>query len=95
VQSKVAGTSISRQFRMQVSQAIEEGVESFTFTDVDGEEMIYELVYDAANEMWSVKRGTETLVYDSYSFPSKEHLLGTDKNGMDMMTRLMYGGRIS
>jgi len=95
VQSKVAGTSISRQFRMQVSQAIEEGVESFTFTDVDGEEMIYELVYDAANEMWSVKRGTETLVYDSYSFPSKEHLLGTDKNGMDMLTRLMYGGRVS
>jgi len=27
--------------------------------------------------------------------PSKEHMLGTDVNGMDVMTRLMYGGRVS
>ena len=27
--------------------------------------------------------------------PSKEHLLGTDEKGMDIFTRLMYGGRIS
>ncbi len=27
--------------------------------------------------------------------PSKEHWLGTDTNGMDMLTRLMYGGRVS
>ena len=38
---------------------------------------------------------TETLVFDTYSAPSKEHWLGTDRNGMDMMTRLMYGGRVS
>ena len=30
-----------------------------------------------------------------YASPSKEHWLGTDGNGMDMMTRLMFGGRIS
>ena len=29
--------------------------------------------------------------YDSYSFPSAKHWLGTDKYGMDMLTRLMYG----
>ncbi|MBQ8823258.1 MAG: ABC transporter permease, partial [Lachnospiraceae bacterium] len=29
------------------------------------------------------------------SYPSKEHWLGTDKNGMDMLTRIMYGGRVS
>jgi len=95
IQSRVAGTSISRQFRAAVGQALEDGVTTFTFTDVDGQEFVYEMVYDAANLMWSVKRGTETLVYDSYSFPSKEHPLGTDKNGMDMLTRLMYGGRVS
>ena len=33
--------------------------------------------------------------YDSYSFPSAKHWLGTDKYGMDMLTRLMYGGRVS
>ena len=27
--------------------------------------------------------------------PNKEHWLGTDTNGMDMLTRLMYGGRVS
>lgn len=27
--------------------------------------------------------------------PSPEHLLGTDENGMDILTRLMYGGRLS
>ena len=27
--------------------------------------------------------------------PSVEHWLGTDTNGMDMLTRLMYGGRVS
>ena len=95
VQSRVSGTSISREFRAKVSQALEDGVTTFNFTDVNGEEYIYEMVYDAANQMWSVKRGTETLVYDSYSFPSKAHPLGTDKNGMDMLTRLMYGGRVS
>ena len=38
---------------------------------------------------------TETYVYDRYAAPSKEHWLGTDTNGMDMLTRLMYGGRVS
>jgi peptide/nickel transport system permease protein len=30
-----------------------------------------------------------------YSRPSLSHPLGTDGNGMDMLTRLMYGGRVS
>ncbi len=30
-----------------------------------------------------------------YAPPSSEHLLGTDVRGMDIFTRLMYGGRIS
>ncbi len=32
---------------------------------------------------------------NSKAEPSKEHLLGTDEKGMDVFTRLMYGGRIS
>ncbi len=32
---------------------------------------------------------------NSYADPSKDHLLGTDDKGMDVFTRLMYGGRIS
>ena len=47
------------------------------------------------DRVWSVKQMTETYVYDRYAAPSKEHWLGTDTNGMDMLTRLMYGGRVS
>lgn len=31
----------------------------------------------------------------SKSLPSKNHLLGTDKDGRDVFVRLMYGGRVS
>ena len=37
----------------------------------------------------------ETMLIDDYSLPTADHWLGTDKNGMDVLTRLMYGGRIS
>jgi peptide/nickel transport system permease protein len=32
---------------------------------------------------------------DAYSAPSAEHLMGTDKFGRDIFTRILYGGRIS
>jgi len=32
---------------------------------------------------------------DRYSPPNKKHLLGTDSNGMDVLTRMMYGGRVT
>ncbi|MBQ8828434.1 MAG: ATP-binding cassette domain-containing protein, partial [Clostridia bacterium] len=32
---------------------------------------------------------------DTYAKPSKEHILGTDSNGMDVLARLMYGGKMS
>ena len=36
--------------------------------------------------------GSEMLLYQA---PSADHLLGTDGRGMDLLTRLMYGGRVS
>ena len=51
-------------------------------TIIDGEEV-------------TVTLQTET-VTDNLKAPiSKDHLLGTDEKGMDIFTRLMYGGRIS
>ena len=32
---------------------------------------------------------------DDHALPSGEHWLGTDADGMDVLTRIMYGGRIS
>lgn len=45
--------------------------------------------------MWRIKQETASRVYDTYSAPSKDHWLGTDGYGFDMLTRLMYGGRVS
>ena len=43
-----------------------------------------------------IKQTTESLLKDNIlAPPSKDHLLGTDKEGYDVFTRLMYGGRIS
>jgi peptide/nickel transport system permease protein len=37
----------------------------------------------------------EKYLIDIYGAPSPSHWLGTDANGMDVLTRIMYGGRIS
>lgn len=44
---------------------------------------------------WIIRQQQSSRQYDSYRFPSAKHWLGTDKYGMDMLTRLMYGGRVS
>ena len=58
-----------------------------------GEEETYQL--QTKNTQYVVRSQKATTVNDTYSGPSKKHWLGTDGNGMDMLTRLMYGGRIS
>ena len=95
IQSDTAGTVITTGFREALIQAVESDTETFAYTDENGQQAEYTLVYDPATGIWSCKRETLTTVLDTYSSPSKEHLLGTDKNGMDMLTRLMYGGRVS
>ena len=92
--SRVAGTEISDEFRQQVAAAITEGKTEFTYAEGENSR-IFTVVYEPTNRIWSVREETKTLVWDSYAFPNRAHLLGTDKNGMDMLTRLMYGGRVS
>ena len=90
-----ASVVISRDFRDRLEEAIDDNITEFTYTDADGSEAEYDIVYDASTGVWSVKQMTETYVFDRYASPNKEHWLGTDTNGMDMLTRLMYGGRVS
>ena len=85
----------SREFKNQLIETVEAGGESFEYTDENGETFEYKLKYDAQNKSWDVKQAKDTKVFDTYSPPSKKHWLGTDRNGMDMLTRLMYGGRVS
>ncbi len=67
----------------------------FKYTNPAGEEEEYRIWFNGASKKWTVKNQKSTYVYDAYASPSVEHPLGTDRNGMDMLTRLMYGGRVS
>ena len=95
VQAIVPGTFFSRDFREELIDELEAGAENFTFTDADGTEHTYAIDYKPDVKNWIIRQATETRVYDTYAAPGSEHWLGTDRNGMDMLTRLMYGGRVS
>ena len=85
----------TREFKNELIAAVEKGEKSFAYKTEDGKDAEYIISYDAQKSMWEVKQEIETTVFDTYSEPSAKHWLGTDKNGMDMLTRLMYGGRVS
>ena len=86
---------LTRDFKDQLITCIESGNEDFYYTSEDGATYDYKVSYSADTKGWTVLQSKETYVFDTYSSPSREHWLGTDRNGMDMMTRLMYGGRVS
>ena len=86
---------LSRDFKEQLAECIDSGSEDFVYTGADGETYDYKVSYNPDTKGWNVLQSKETYVFDTYSSPSKAHWLGTDRNGMDMMTRLMYGGRVS
>ena len=90
VLSSLTGEALSAEFRSAAIAAADSGLEEFFLDDRH-----YALRSDPATGVLSVLEETETLVWDAYAAPSRAHPLGTDKNGMDMLTRLMYGGRVS
>src|SRR5690606_625900 len=63
------------------------------FTDPNGN--VVEYVIDRVNTNYYIKTAVPTELIRIYEEPSLEHPLGLDNNGMDVMTRLMYGGRVS
>ncbi|HPU62664.1 MAG TPA: ABC transporter permease [Mobilitalea sp.] len=84
---------LSIDFKEAVLNAIDNGDTSFVFPDKDGTEVEYRLV--RKNNQYTIRKYMETELINVYESPSKKHPLGTDGNGMDILTRLMYGGRIS
>lgn len=87
------GSFLTLEFKEAVEAAIAEGAESFIALNEAGEEETYQL--QKKNKQYVIRAEKESMVNDTYAAPSKAHWLGTDGNGMDMLTRLMYGGRIS
>ena len=89
----VSGLFITPDFKEVATVAINNGEESFEYTDDEGVTDTY-LIFNK-NEEYTIQRYQETRVMDTYASPSKEHVVGTDANGMDLLARLMYGGRVS
>jgi peptide/nickel transport system permease protein len=80
-------------FKTIVREAITERKNEFTYTDQSGQETHYTIV--RVNRTFNIKRDTTISLIRQYEMPSNEHPLGIDNNGMDVMTRLMYGGQVS
>lgn len=89
----IDGVFLTPEYKVAVKEAIEAGQESFEFLNADGEQETY--LIQNKNGQYVIKRYQETAVIDIYGSPSKAHPLGTDANGMDILARLMYGGRVS
>jgi peptide/nickel transport system permease protein len=80
-------------FKSAIRQGIRNDEPSVVYTHSDGESIEY--IIEQVNQNYYIKKDTPTELIRQYEAPSVEHPLGLDNNGMDNMTRLMYGGRVS
>jgi peptide/nickel transport system permease protein len=80
-------------FKAAVREAINDRETKFSYTHDDGETVDYTIV--RVNTTYNIRKETPTELIRVFETPSYEHPLGLDNNGMDLMTRLMYGGRVS
>ncbi len=95
VQPLMSDIFLTREFKDKAIEVMSRNGDRMMFTDRSGKEHEYFFNFDPKTNKWTIREETESRVYDTYSAPSKKHWLGTDRNGMDMLTRLMYGGRVS
>ena len=93
VKESEVGTVYPDGFILAAQGAIESGVTSFDLTLTNGETQHFKI--ERQNTQFRVRTLKPTYKIMVYHSPSAEHWLGTDANGMDVLTRLMYGGRIS
>ena len=84
---------LSLDFRKRLIQSILEGEGRLSYGETAGAEIDYTI--SRLNNFYTVKADTLTHLISIHEKPSSAHWLGTDKHGMDVLTRLMYGGRIS
>lgn len=92
VQPYSSDVNLSIDFKAAVKEALANEVSSFTFEE-NGE--VGEYAFYQGLSTWTVKKEVDTEVISMYESPSSAHLLGTDGHGMDVLTRIMYGGRVS
>jgi peptide/nickel transport system permease protein len=81
------------EFKAIARDAINNRENKFEIVDENG--VVTEYDIQRVNANYYIKRETPTVLINMFEFPTLQHPLGTDNNGMDMLTRLMYGGRVS
>ncbi|MDR1325356.1 MAG: ABC transporter permease [Treponema sp.] len=88
IQPTVTNTIVSAEMRTMIENAIAGNETEFTFDGVS-----YQV--SGVDGQYSIKTAQSTQLVSMLERPSLRHWLGTDKNGMDVVVRLMYGGRVS
>lgn len=84
---------LSVEFKDAIARAMADGADSFVFTDASGKDILF--IVEKKDTKYDIKTDTVVDLIDTYDSPSAEHWLGTDGSGMDLLVRLMYGGRVS
>ncbi len=89
----VGSEALSLSFIRAVQEAVLANEVSVEYA-ADGSDSIHYKIETKGNE-YKIRSEQMTQLNDDFAAPSQAHLLGTDGHGMDVITRLMYGGRIS
>ncbi len=93
VSPMTTGAILPMDYQSAVAEAILTRQTAFEYVNADGETEKHTIRMRGNN--YIVYTRQQTYLIDMYAAPSAAHPLGTDDHGMDVMTRLMYGGRIS
>ncbi len=93
VNSVNSGVFLPMAYKDAVEDAIFDRKSSFEYVNDKGETEKHNI--QMRGNSYIISTIQQTYLIDMYSPPSAEHWLGTDDHGMDVLTRLMYGGRIS
>ena len=87
------GIELTVDFLMNLQNAMRGKQTYFNFVNQYGEDT--EARITIVNGNYYVQTMQKASLLMSRAAPTEDHLLGTDTNGMDVFTRLMYGGQIS
>lgn len=87
------GTNVET-FNWEIPQLGYDGVYE---KDENGEYIteLTEMKIEKGNNNYVISCDQVTYLIDIYGRPSKSHIVGTDGDGMDVLARMMYGGRVS
>ncbi|HPF54400.1 MAG TPA: ABC transporter permease [Eubacteriales bacterium] len=88
-----SGTVLTNDFILTAISTIRDKGEYFTFVNNKGETVETQINLVNSNYYLDTKQPVQLFLANAA--PNSEHWLGTENNGMDVLTRLMYGGRIS